>query len=118
MRECTVNWSQSDSFAKMKKRKGIEQSQFHEIQTCIQSATLQDRFDNLLTPGNSIHCPTLGAPPFFALSKAARRRVLPVSDTIADSNSSDMFFHCFVFDERPIAHSFTYSAALSLDLEF
>jgi hypothetical protein len=39
-----------------------------------------------LYPGNSIHCPTQGAPPSRARSKAARKRVLPVSETIAEVN--------------------------------
>ena len=41
-------------------------------------------------PGNSIHCPTQGAPPAWARSRAARRRVFPVPETMADLNSSHM----------------------------
>lgn len=41
-----------------------------------------------LYPGNSIHCPTHGAPPSRARSKAARKRVLPVSETMAEVNSA------------------------------
>jgi hypothetical protein len=41
-------------------------------------------------PGNSIHCPTHGAPPSRARSRAARNRVFPVQETTAEVNSADI----------------------------
>ena len=66
---------------------------------------LPEAHGRLLTPGNSIHCPTHGAPPLFARSNAARRRVLPISDTIAVLNSSDMIIRSFLIGEWLLAHS-------------